>query len=74
MFFYGEIKKSCHLNVCVYLWHPLLCFLQLTLNWVKNGTLVKDSDHTTWDVSSTLENNQVFYLNISNLKVNKTHS
>lgn len=42
--------------------------MDLTMNWMKNKTLVNDTDHTTWDVDTTPDNNQMFYLNITNIK------
>ena len=43
--------------------------VDLTMNWRKNGSIVNDTDHTAWDVDTSVDNNQMFYLNITNITV-----
>ena len=43
--------------------------LDLIMVWERNGSILNDTEHTAWDATPSVDNNQMFYLNISNITV-----
>jgi hypothetical protein len=52
----------------------LYSWWQLTLDWLKDGVLLEDSNHTVYGLQTLDNNNKVSLLNILDLKVSTVPS